>query len=142
MAKKKPAILELPVSWGGLSIGDETCRLGASVSRGNLTATQADRNLCGRRLTGRIISRAGNGQAGQASLPGANGDAEVEGVFDVKGVGLGTRNINFGLTFILASIDVETIAHFPKSEGVLIVNNVEAIPDDDDDDDDDGDDEE
>jgi hypothetical protein len=49
-ATADPPVLEIPVKYGNVNLGDETGRLGCSASRGNLTVAKADRNLVGKRL--------------------------------------------------------------------------------------------
>ena len=131
MAKKKvDAILELPGSWGNLNIGDETARLGATVARAALSVTQADKNLCCKRLAGTIIARAGDGNADQSSLPGADADETITAIFDVKSFGVSRKNISFGLTVSLGSIEIEVLAKFAKRQGQFWVQDISDIPED------------
>lgn len=133
MAKKKPesdALLELPVSFGNLNVGDETARLGVSVSRGALTVSQADKHLCGKRLTGEILARTNGAQADQGALPGLVDDITVEGVFDVGGFTASPKKIGFGLTFLLSASDVTQLARFARREGRVTITGIENIPDD------------
>lgn len=129
MAKKKAAaVMELPVAWGNLNVGDTTCRLGVSISRANLTVAEADKHLCEKRLTGRILARANGARADQPSLPGADDDTELKGSFDVKGFSATGKAISTGLTFMLSQIEVETLARFARREGMLTVNDIEDLP--------------
>lgn len=128
--KKSESVLELPVSFGNVNIGDETARVGISISRANLTVSQADKNLCEKRLAGRIIARSNGASANQDSLPGLDDDAEIEGLFDVKGFSATGKQISTGLTFLLSTIDVQTLARFAKREGQLVVNGIEELPKD------------
>jgi len=129
MAKEK--LLDLDVSFGNINFGDETVKVGVSTSRAGLTPSQADKNLCCRRLTGTIQFRA-TGQANQASLPGMEAeDGKVTGVFDVKAISMKSKTFGFGLTFVLGSLtheQRETLQRFAKKEGKLSITNVEAIP--------------
>lgn len=138
MAKTRPKPIPKPsdngkkgalhVSYGDVSIGDKFCRLGCVISRGNLTVAEADRQLCGRRLTVHCLARSSGG-AGQESLPGIDGaDIEFDGIADCKRYGVGPKAISFGLTFAIESIDIETLAKFAKREGVVTITNVAAIP--------------
>src|SRR5579863_4617574 len=104
MAKKEEAVLELPVTFGGLSVGDKTCRIGMSVSRANYSVTKADRQLCERRLTVELIARSNGATAGQESLPGMDNDRTVSGVCDVKGFSASGKAISFGATFVLNDV--------------------------------------
>ncbi len=132
MAKRKtsepPAMLELPVEFGGISIGEKTARVGVSIDRANLTVTQADKNLCERRLTGRILARPADELPDQGRLPGMEHDTVINGVFDVKGISLSGRKISLGLTFALKGLDVSVLAHFAKRAGLLRVEAIEALP--------------
>lgn len=121
-------MLEIACSYANVNIGDKTARLGISTSRGNLTVSQADKQLCGKRLTGKLLARRGGGGSDQQSLPGAEDDIEIQAVFDVKGFGVTGKNISFGATFALASIDVETLAHFAKTSGIVYILEAADIP--------------
>ena len=137
MARKPAApecILELPVTFGNLSIGETTARLGIRVSRGNLTVSKADKHLCCKRLSCTIIARSNGAQADQESLPGIDaGDEEINAVCDVKGYSVGGKTISLGLTLMLSMVSIEKLSHFPKREGrVLIESAVEIEPEDDD----------
>lgn len=123
-----PPQLELPVVYGVVSFGDKTARIGLTVHRGNLTVTQADKLLVGRRLTCTILARS-TGHAGQESLPGfEEADPVISGIADVKGIGVGPKNISFGLTFALDGLDNATLSHFSKREGVFTVTEIADIP--------------
>jgi hypothetical protein len=129
MAKKQQeTVLELPVAFGNISIGDKTARIGINVDRGDMTISQADKNLCEKRLSGKIVSRPTGDHKDQAALPGMEFETALNGVFDVKGFSVSKDALSFGLTFALASIDVSCLAHFAKRSGWLKVNDIEAIP--------------
>lgn len=134
MAKKKEAaeafVLDAAVEFGDVSIGDGTCRLGFVADRKAITLQQADRNLCGRRLVGKIVARA-TGTADQEGLPGLEDqDTTITGVFDVKRIGVTPKTVSAGLTFALASVDAESLTHFAKRSGRLRVSSTEDIPKD------------
>jgi hypothetical protein len=129
MAKKKEEyVLELDVKYGNVNIGMDTCRLGITIERSKLSISQADRNLCGKRLVGMILARAGEAQAGQDSLPGIDADVSIDAAFDVKSFGVTRRNISAGLTFALASVNVETLSHFAGRQGTFSVTGIGDIP--------------
>lgn len=131
MAKTKTAaLLELPVSYGNVNIGDEIARLTIKFTRTALALGKADQTFCGKRLTGRIVARAGDAQGEQDSLPGAEDDAELTGSFDVTALSVTRKTISTGLSFSIASIQVETLARFAKRQGVLIVDEIGDIPED------------
>src|SRR5262245_62146532 len=97
VGKKK--LMELPVQYGNVNIGDKTARIGCNVKRPTLTPTIADKNLCDKRLTAKILARTSGG-ADQESIPGMDQDVNVEAVFDCKGFGVSKKAISFGLTFM------------------------------------------
>lgn len=126
--------LEVDVQFGGVSIGDETARVGVKIDRGVMTLEQADECLCGKRLTGRIEVCAPGEQQGQQSLPGMKNERpHLEGTFDVKRFGVGLKEISAGLTFGLGPIDVSELAKFAKKNGRLIVTDAQFLPEDGDD---------
>lgn len=133
MSKKKPA-LDLPVAFGGVSIGDGTARLGIKIDRAALTIDKADASLCGRRLAGRVVL--GKGDSAQQELINDRQHC-VASVFDVKRIGVAPKNISAGLTFSLEDIDVRELSIFAKKSGRLIVDTIAELPDEDEDGDDD-----
>lgn len=129
--KAKAAFLELPVSFGGVSIGDRTARLGVSLDRNVVTldVMKADQSLCGCRLTGKIVARSGEVAGEQDPLPGLDaGDTVLDATFDVKQLSITPASISFGLTFAIKGLDVGELAHFAKRSGKLIVYEVSEIP--------------
>src|SRR6185503_17750984 len=106
---KKAKLLELDVSFGDVSIGENTGRLGVTIQRKSLTPAQADKHLCGKRLTGRIIWDAGQADSQPAMFEA--GDS-FEASFDVKSLSLKPKSISCGLTFMLQSVDLNALAHF------------------------------
>jgi hypothetical protein len=138
MAKKskKPADpvlpdLTIPVAYGDVSIGEETCRIGVSIARQHLELSVADTQICGKRLIGCITCRPGNSNPDQPTMAGMEeAEAEIPGAFDVKRISFNNKFINFGLTFSIESIDIAGLAHFAKRSGNLVVTEITAIPDD------------
>lgn len=135
MAKRKAKgdsdqiYLELPVSYGNVSIGDQTIRLSLTVNRSKLPLSSADKVLCGKRLEGTILARSGDGQAEQKSLEGIeDADIILTGTFDVKRFSVSGKNISFGLTFNKNSVDKEKLACFAQREGMFTVEGIGSIP--------------
>lgn len=126
--KETSAVLDIPVAFGNVSIGDKTARIGITVDRSSLSVSQADKNLCEKRLSGRIVSKPAGDAPDQASFPGMEFTTALEGVFDVKGFSVSKDSLGFGLTFAIASVDVSSLAHFAKRAGNLVVADVSAIP--------------
>ncbi len=131
------ACLDIPVEFGGVNIGDGTARLGIAIDRGVLNINAADEAFCGKRLSGRVVLGHSDESAGQTRF--FEDDHQVEGVFDVKRIGVNLKQISAGLTFSLASVDVRELAKLSKGSGRLIVEQIEDLPDESEDDDEDED---
>lgn len=83
MAKKKSDVINLPVGYGDVRVGDKTCGIRASVSRDSFPLAQADKTLCERRITGRIIAKPAGWQSDQNAMPGIDiEDDEVSAIPD------------------------------------------------------------
>lgn len=132
MAKKKApdSVLDLIVSFGNVSAGDKTARIGVSMDRGVMKKlTDVDATFCERRLNAVLIVKANGDHPDQRSLDGMEPDeTEIESVFDVKRVSFTKDDLSFGLTAALGEIDVGKFAKFAKRTGRLIVNGVSDIP--------------
>lgn len=140
VAKKHEAVMELPVSFGNVNVGDKTARLGISIDREHMkNLKDADRSLCGRRLTGSITVAPAGDQEGQGTLPGMEdlGKIKLDGIFDCKSLNVSPKAIGTGLTFNLKGLDISTLTHFAKRQGLLTVLTVEDLPEDEPSDDDD-----
>jgi len=136
MAKRKSRtsdngnVMDLIVGFGNVNIGDKTARIGITVDRGNLSVSQADQSLCGRRLTGTLIAQPDGDAPGQETFPGMDsGNTELNGSFDVKGFNVTAKNISFGLTFSLKDLEMELLGHFAKRNGRLNITEVAELPD-------------
>lgn len=128
--KSKPAVaaggvaeLDIAVSYGGVSIGKQTARLGLTIERKSLNVVAADEAFCNRRLHGKVLLGDDDGTLFEKSL-------EVLGVFDVKGFRATSDAIGVGLTFQMNEIDIATLAKFSKGGGRLVVDKIAAIPHD------------
>jgi len=130
---KPESVLDVPVDFGGVSIGESTARLGIKVSRDRLNLVAADEIFCGHRLTGRVLLGHIDDDADQMAMFD-DADVEVNGSFDVKGLRVTADSIATGLTFSLSDIDVATLAQFSKGKGRVIVSHVAEIPHDKEDD--------
>lgn len=132
MAKKKAEtndVLTVPVSYGNVNVGDKTARIGITIDRANMTAAQADKQLCGRRLRGRIEAKPNSSgdDPGQARM--FDDSLELAATFDVKSIGLALKTISAGLTLNLANVDITKLAGFAKRHGSFIVEEVADLPD-------------
>jgi len=129
-AKTKEALLDVPVEFGGVSIGEATARLGLKIDRTVLELDQADECFCGHRLDCRLMLGAADDAPGQKHLI-EDARLQVAGQADCKQLSVRPEKISTGLTFSLADIDVAELARFSKGQGRLIVNGVFEIPEDD-----------
>jgi hypothetical protein len=129
--KRQGKYLTLPVSFGDVSVGDKTARIGVEISRQDLGLTAADKNLCGRRLIGSILARPEGSSAEQEGLMGDDGDTVLRGIFDVKSFSVKKKYIGAGLTFALEELsgeDRQSLTYFAKREGLLLIDNLEQLP--------------
>lgn len=142
---KKDVGEHLAVGFGGVAYGDKTCRLGVSVSLGNLIPADAVKLLVGQRL--KVICTAVIGRKDQPTLTGdAAEQVEIAGTADVKSIGVGTKAISFGLTFPIEGFDeAHKLPGFAKRDGFITILDREDIPEEsarlpaeDDDEDDEG----
>lgn len=127
MAKKQQSVLDVPVEFGGVSIGESTARLGIRIDRSVCNINAADEIFCGHRLSGRIMLGRGGDQPGQTTLV-EDLDHYIDAVFDVKRIGVNPTHIGTGLTFSLADINIQELAKLSKGSGRLIVNTVAELP--------------
>lgn len=131
MSKNKPpansSVLDVPVEFGGLSIGDVTARIGVRIDREHMNIVAADECFTGKRLS--VVVSLGSSDPEQRELFKGR-TFEVTGSVDVKRLGVTSDQFSAGLTFNLESIDVATIAKFSKGKGRLKVFEVAALPDD------------
>lgn len=141
MAKVKgpaPPVIDLPVQFGGVSLGKKNARLGFSVDRSVLGLVRADELFVDRRLTVRIVLGREDDAGGQELAFGE--DFEHRGVFDVKGFRVGAEAYTgLGLVAMVKDFDLEALRRFRAAAGRLVVENVEWIPEDEKDDEPDGD---
>lgn len=130
MAKKAKSANDdvvIPCEFGGVSLGDQTCRLGVRIGRDNLSITKADQFLCGRRINGIITLSGKKDSPGQQHL--FKSALQIRGIFDIKRIGLSPSEISCGLTFNKADTDVAVLANFAKGAGSITIDSVEELPD-------------
>lgn len=137
MAKKngKTAVIDIPVEFGGVSIGGSTTRIGVRINRDDLNINAADDVFCGHRLTGRV--ELGNGDESPGQTRFVDQTELLEGIFDCKRIGFDAGHISTGLTFNKKDIDMDLISRFAKGSGRLVITDVGEIPEDAEDDDED-----
>ena len=125
------SVLDVPVNFGDVSIGDGTARIGVRIDRSLLNIDAADELLCGRRLSGRLLVLPPGDASNQTYIdPVVGGDLkhELESTFDVKRFSASPKNITAGLTFSLQEVEVSELSHFAKRGGRLVVAGIEEIP--------------
>lgn len=131
MVKKAFDGFNASVTFGGVSIGENTARVSITLDRKLIHLNMADQLFCNRRLIGKValggIDEANNGNETQGKLID-DVDHEVSGAFDVKGFRCSADVIAFGITFSLKDIDIAELAKFSKGHGRLIVNQATDIP--------------
>ncbi len=120
MAKKKAEILSVPVKFGSVSIDDGSASVPVTIDRGNLAPAKADDLFCGRRLKGKIAVGCANEDPEQTHMFD-DMDYRVEAVFEVKGYGVKPKEIKATLNVLLKEVKVETLSHFAKHDGLMIV---------------------
>jgi hypothetical protein len=131
MAKQKDpdVLLELPVSYGNVAVGENVIRLGAAVSRSNMKIAQADRHLCEQRLKVKLIACPKGSTADQGVLPGMpSGDTEIKTVVDILSYGVNGKRISFGMKMMRGMVRLTDIADFAKRDGRILVYEIEKIP--------------
>lgn len=121
-------ILDIPVKFSGVSIGQATARIGIGFDRSACSLKKADDTFCGHRLTGRLVLGGKDESPGQKKA--FDKEHFLDGVFDVKRLGINATNVTTGLTFSLSDIDIKQLGKFAKGTGRLLVNEVAELPDD------------
>lgn len=129
MAKKNgKSVLDVPVEFGGVSVGQTTVRIGVRMNRDQVDLDVADEVFCGHRLNVEITLGKSDEMPNQKKAFDAA--YHVRGSADVKHMGVNADVITSGLTFSLKEIDISEIARFSKGTGKLTVYNVAELPED------------
>lgn len=118
--------IDLPVSFGGVSIGESTARLAMKIDRQHLRITRADKLLCGRRLTGKVELGGNEDSPSQTTM--FEKEMSVDATFDIHRFGVTETHFTTGATFKLKEIAVGDLAKFSKGAGRLVVDEVIDIP--------------
>lgn len=124
----KAIIADLPVTFGGVSIGKSTAKLSLKIMRDQMSLELADELFCERRLTGKI--QLGGHDDGSGQLKFFDTDPRLDGSFDVHRFGVTLDAFATGTTFKLNEIDVTLLAKFAKGSGRLVVLEATEIPED------------
>lgn len=128
MAKKKTSeatTMELPVQYGKCSIGDKTASITVKIDRQRLSLAQADKHLCGMRLTGTLFAAAhGDTKPGQDEM--FDEAKEMPGSFDVDGFGVTEKRISATLSFKSKEMDFDLFGAFANRSGRIVIEKVES----------------
>ena len=121
--------LDIPVSFGTVSIGKKTAKISMKIERDeSLSITDAEESFCGRRLTGKIISGGKGDSPGQTKF--IETDICIEGAFDVHRMGVSETEFSIGATFVKGEIDVAMLGDFSSGSGRMVVSEIGMIPKD------------
>ena len=126
MAKK--SLFEVAVTFGDVSFGEGTGRVGLKIDRSSLNFTNAEKYFVGKRVRLELVARSGNADAEQPSFAEADNDVKIAGTFDLKSIGLGPKKWSSGATFVPSGGDAEAFLFLPKRRGVLRVLECETLP--------------
>lgn len=121
------AMNDVPVKFGGVSIGEKTARIGISVSREYLNLEQADKLFTDRRLNGAVVLGHSDDAEGQIKL-WDDSDHQLQTSFDIKGFRVGSEHFSAGLTMALKEINIVELARFSKGIGRFAIYDVTDIP--------------
>jgi hypothetical protein len=124
MTRGKKPFLEIPVSYGSVTLYPRQARIGISILASDLSIAQAHEHLCGRRLTATLLARPEGASATQQGFPGMGGDTTLQGEFDVRSLGLTNGTITATLAFRLQPGTLEDLGRFAKREGMLTIERV------------------
>lgn len=124
----KTIVADIPVGFGGVSIGKSTAKLSLKINRERLSLEFADELFCERRLTGKI--QLGGAEDGSGQLKFFDTDPQLNGSFDVHRFGVTAEAYATGATFKLKEIDVSLLAQFSKGAGRMVIYEAAPIPED------------
>ena len=127
MAKKK-TVLDVPVTLKGVSINKGTVRIGIGVERDGdgMSLADADKFLCGRRLTGSIVAHRPTKDPDQTVM--FEDSSTVTGSFDVKQFSCKPDEFSSSLVFAQAEVKLDEIAFLANKKGQLRVAEVGDMP--------------
>ncbi|HVL14061.1 MAG TPA: hypothetical protein VM529_15940 [Gemmata sp.] len=131
--KKAAAAAEMSVSesiavaYGDVGIGDKSCRVAVTIDRRSLGLKAAESMLCGKRLSAVLLARSAGGPD-QDSLPGADDDLQLAGVFDSKSFRVSPKAVHATLSFSIENVDLATLGRFAKRHGQLTITEIARIP--------------
>lgn len=121
--------LDVPVSFGNVSIGDGSVSIPIKIDREHLNPETADGLLCGCRAKAEI--RAG----GQATDPEQqvmfeDMDHQQAGIFEIKGYSVKKKAISATLNILLSDVEIKQLGYFAKHDGRLRIESVAPLEED------------
>lgn len=129
-AERKKTGTEVPCRFRDVTFTDKVANVPITIARADLTLEQAERFLCARQITGRLLARPEGAQATQGALPGFGGDVEIAGVFDVSWFSCWPETYKATLKFALFGVKPEVREHltrFAHRAGLLTIDAVEDL---------------
>ena len=131
MSKKAREMLDVPVSFGRVSIGEGSVSIPVKIDREHLNPEAADGLLCGCRAKGEIAA----GQEGTTEDPDQQTTFEImkhrqTGMFEIKGYSVGPKAISATLNLLLKDVKVTEIVEFAKRSGRLRIESVAPLEED------------
>lgn len=121
-------IADVPVQFGGVSIGESTARLSMKIRRSALDLTAADELFCARRLSGKMQLGGEDDLPDQGKLFEAN--LTIAASFDIHRFGVTEEAYTTGATVKLNEVDIADLAKFSKGNGRFLIFESIEIPDD------------
>lgn len=139
MVEKIDVLLDVPVTFGRVSIGAASASITVKIDRTVFGPDQADELLCGRRLAAKLATGGVINSPGQQVLFD-DMENKLGASFEVKGFSVKPKYIRFTLNGLLEDLDLDSLGYFAARQGVFVITGVEDLDattaDDEDDDDD------
>jgi len=114
--------LELEVSFGSFSCGDQTARLRFHVERSRMNLEQADAYLCGARLDVALLACQKGDAPGQQHLEGTADT--IQSVADCKQYSVKPEEFSAGLTFAKTAELVSELSQLAKRPGKIYIQRI------------------
>ncbi len=132
MAKTEATqLLDVPVSFGNVSIGDGSVSISVKIDRERLNPEAADGLLCGCRAKGEIAA----GEEAASAGPDQQQTFEAmthrkTGIFEIKGYSVRPKAISATLNLLLKDVVIQELGHFAKHDGRLRIESVAPLEED------------
>jgi len=118
--QEKSELLNVVARFGRVSFGEEMAGISFRVDRDWLDLSEAERLLCGKRLSAKLAS--GGADAAEQTLLFDDLEYQVNGVFECRRIGCSPTEIGGTLNIMLDEIeDGETFRHLAGRQGRLVV---------------------